>query len=365
MKKLLFVTTALWVGGIERALIDLLWALAPDYELTVLLLRRELDLAAQLPPGCRLIVADRENYPFTRLHHLTEPPTAPSRLHRAFLWAVPALGWLEGRMFARYASGLAAGDYDRVVVFSLPAAQLLLRRFPKRKCILFYHHGQLPKSVRNWHRCEKIVAVSGPLAEQMREKFPKISEKVIEIPNLLAGERILRLAGEYDPGFSDETFHIVTVGRLHWDKGMDLAVGAAAILRNRGLDFRWYILGDGWEEQPLREKIKHYGLENKVMLTGVVENPYPYMKYADLYVQPSRVESYGLAMGEARVLGRPVIATDTFGARAQLPEDAICPVSAEMLAEKILQPHENPVTPESWDWQEENRENLAKIRQIL
>jgi len=98
---------------------------------------------------------------------------------------------------------------------------------------------------------------------------------------------------------------------------------------------------------------------------GMVENPYPYVANADLYVQPSRVEAYGLAMAEARVLGRPVIATDTCGARAQLPEWAICPCRAESLAGKILIFSTHPIPGETWDWQEENRKNLGKLRQIL
>ena len=102
-KKLIFVTEALWIGGIETALVNLLNRLDyGKYEVTCLVLRGELDLAGRLPPGCRLLVADRERgnsfdrpYGFRRLCHLTEIPTNPSRLHKALLWAVPALRWLE------------------------------------------------------------------------------------------------------------------------------------------------------------------------------------------------------------------------------------------------------------------------------
>ena len=357
-KKLLFVTTALWVGGIESALVNLLGELAADYDLTVALLRNDRALAPELPNGCRLLVAERDTW----LTRLTEPPTAPSRLHRALDWGFSALRWVEEGRHVRQLARLTGRDYHRILIFSQNAAGVGLRAFPKEKPILFYHQGSAPDRVKNWNRCGKIVAVSEPLAEEMRSKFPELSEKVVAIPNILTGERVLRRGSEFDPGFPADTFNIVTVGRLHHDKGPDLAVEAAAILRDRGLNFRWYLVGNGPEEAHLGEKIQEYGLETAVILTGLRENPYPYMKNADLYVQPSRVEGWGLAISEARILGRPVIATDTLGARAQLPPERLCAVRADALAEKIL---ESEFSSESWDWQEENRKNLAKLRKIL
>ena len=361
MKKLLFVTTALWVGGIERALVDLLWELAPDYGLTVLLLRRDLTLAPELPPGCRLMVADREGW----LARLTEPPMAPSRLHRAFQWAFSALGWLEEGLFARKVRALAGTDYHRILIFSQNAAGVGLRAFRRQRPILFYQHGALPDTARGWRSCGKIVAASGQLVAQLREKFPETAGKIVEIPNILSGERILGLSRAFEPGFPAGLLCIVTVGRLHRDKGMDLAVEAAAILRRRGLEFRWYLLGGGPEEEILREKIRYFGLENAVFLLGMVENPYPFVANADLYVQPSRVEAYGLAMAEARILGRPVLATDTSGARAQLPEQAICPAQPEALAAKILEFSDHRISAKKWDWRSENRKSMEKLRDIL
>lgn len=357
-KKLLFVTEALWVGGIEWALVNLLDQLAADYDLTVALLRNDRTLAPELPAGCRLLVAERNTW----LTRLTEPPTNASRLHRALDWAFSALRWVEEGCHARLLARLAGGDYHRILIFSQNAAGVALRAFPREKPILFYHQGRLPHGVKNWSRCGKIVAVSEPLAEEMRRKFRKLSDKIIGIPNILAGERVLKRGAEFDPKFRADVFHIVTVGRLHRDKGPDLAVDAAAILRDHGLDFCWYLVGNGPEEARLHRKIQEYGLENQVILTGLRENPYPYIKNTDFYVQPSRVEGWGLAISEARILGRTVIATDTLGARAQLPPDRLCPVRADALSEKIL---ESKISTESWDWQEENRKTMEKLLKIL
>ena len=106
-KKLIFVTKALWVGGIETALVNLVGSLDPErYDITCLLLRDEKPMAARLPKTCRLLVSDREHtvsfrkpYRYDRLFHLTETPEHPSGLHRAMMWAVPAIRWVDKMVF--------------------------------------------------------------------------------------------------------------------------------------------------------------------------------------------------------------------------------------------------------------------------
>ena len=101
-KKILFITEALWIGGIETALVNLLHRMDYDkYDVTCLVIRGSLELADRIHPKCRLLVADRdrtitftEPYKFSRLYHLTEHAENPSRLHRAMMWAVPAINWV-------------------------------------------------------------------------------------------------------------------------------------------------------------------------------------------------------------------------------------------------------------------------------
>ena len=64
----------------------------------------------------------------------------------------------------------------------------------------------------------------------------------------------------------------------------------AKILADEGIDFKWYIVGDGDEKENLRSQIKAFGLCDKVVLTGSTENPYSYMKMADVCVQLSEYE---------------------------------------------------------------------------
>ena len=76
-----------------------------------------------------------------------------------------------------------------------------------------------------------------------------------------------------------------------------------------GLDIYWYIIGFGSDEDLIREKISQMSVEKRVILLGKKDNPYPYIRECDLYVQPSRYEGKCVAVREAQMLNKPVIIT--------------------------------------------------------
>ena len=112
-------------------------------------------------------------------------------------------------------------------------------------------------------------------------------------------------------GFEDSFtgIRILTIGRLANQKGYDIALEACKKLKEKGINFRWYVLGKG----PLKEEIEKYIIKNNLskhfILLGVEANPYPFIKNTDIYVQTSRFEGFGLALAEARMLNVPIVTT--------------------------------------------------------
>ena len=89
--------------------------------------------------------------------------------------------------------------------------------------------------------------------------------------------------------------------------------------------------------------IAHHGLEDRIVITGYVDNPFPTIQACDVYIQPSYHESFGLTIKEAVILGRPVVSTDTAGGKTVLEGGRygeLVPVSVEGLAEGILRAKE-------------------------
>ena len=328
-KKIIFVTEALWIGGIETALVNLLNRLDYEkYDVTCLILRNDQTMASRLPEQVRLLVADRhdtvsfrEAYRWPRLYHLTEESANPSRLHRAMMWAVPAIKWLENRLYIRYIRAhLKDERFDTCVIYSDRTAEAAVCAINADRYLMFYHHGAMRREYHDeigYRRSEKIIAVSNAVEQKLREFRPRHAHKMMTIHNLTDVEGIRRKAEEPIPEtFSPDKFHIVSCGRVSHEKGMDLAVEACARLVQMGHgNIHWWIVGGGPAEGEVRQKIEELGMECYVTMLGMKHNPYPYIKRADLYVQPSRFESYGLTIAEAMVLDKQIISTDTDGAK--------------------------------------------------
>ena len=106
---------------------------------------------------------------------------------------------------------------------------------------------------------------------------------------------------------------IGALGRLDEIKGFDVLLRAAAKLRDQGVDFRLRLAGDGPEMGPLKQLSAGLGLAERVEFVGWVCNPGDFLKTIDLFVVPSRYESFGLVVIEAMAAGVPVITSDIEG----------------------------------------------------
>lgn len=105
---------------------------------------------------------------------------------------------------------------------------------------------------------------------------------------------------------------LVISGRLNSQKGYDNLLEVCHKLNKDGLEYELWILGEGWGRPSLEELIDKYNLDN-VKLLGYKENPYKYIKMGDLFVCSSRNEGFSLVIGEAMILGLPIISNNCSG----------------------------------------------------
>lgn len=352
-KKIIFVSKALWIGGIETALVNLLNHI--DYgkfDVTCLVLKAELNMADRINPKCRLLVIDREkmvsfdkDYQYKKLYHLTEESTNPSRLHKLFMGTVPVIKWIENRLYIRYIRELMKEEkFDTAVVYSDVVAESTIRAIRAKKYLMFYHHGAMRHVYHDeigYKKCEKIIAVSENQANALREFIPQYADKITVIHNLTDVDGLRKKAEmPIEDKFEKEHKNIVSCGRVSHEKGMDIAVRVCAELVKRGFDnVRWWIVGGGPAEQEVKDIIKELSMERYVKMVGMKSNPYPYIKQADLYVQPSRFEGYPLTILEALILAQPVISTNNNGAREILDNinaGILCPIDVNEISETMI-----------------------------
>ena len=129
--------------------------------------------------------------------------------------------------------------------------------------------------------------------------------------------------------------NLVTVGRLNYQKGYDMAIEACKKLVEKGYDIKWNILGEGEERANLEGLIKKYNLQDRFILLGIKENPYPYVQNADIYVQTSRFEGKSIAIDEAKILNKPILVTNFTTVRDQI-SDGVNGIIVDMNVDSIV-----------------------------
>lgn len=269
-----------------------------------------------------------------------EEPQGATKLRR-FIWRVLniLLKAVEAHLYSCYIKEQLKGEsFDTAIIYSDRTSEVAVKAVNSKRFLMFYHHGAMRKEYHDrygYEKSEKIVAVSDNIAKELKAYRKKYSSKIITINNIVDIDSIREKSKEpIEEGlFSENKFNIVSCGRLAKEKGFDLAVESCKLLaENSHTNINWIFVGDGPERENIEKQIALYGLGDYIKLVGMKKNPYPYIARADLFVQPSRIESFGLSIAEAMVLGVPVLSTQTDGAKeifAVKEVGLLCKISSE------------------------------------
>ncbi|WP_298326328.1 glycosyltransferase [Asticcacaulis sp.] len=154
------------------------------------------------------------------------------------------------------------------------------------------------------------LCVSGRVREGAESRFPDL--RLFDVANF---SHLRALPVKSKPNAVPV---IGAMGRLHSIKGFDLLLEACVELRAAGQRFELRIAGDGPERAALEALTRQLRLEDHVRFCGWAEDPLTFLHGVDLFVVPSREESFGLVVIEALAAGVPVVASDTEGPREVL-----------------------------------------------
>ncbi len=181
--------------------------------------------------------------------------------------------------------------------------------------------GRIARAIRaSAHRFDAYVCVSEAAHRSLLRVEPRLADKAHTIANLLGADAI-RAAADGPSPYTTTTGRrrVVTVARLSdRAKGLSRMVNVHRTLLGAGYDFDWHVVGEGPDRPMLEKAIAAAGIGERMHLHGRRDNPYPFVRHADIVAVLSHYEGLSGAINEAKVLGRPVIATDVGGAREQL-----------------------------------------------
>lgn len=188
-------------------------------------------------------------------------------------------------------------------------------------------------------KVDAICTISEQCVQSLKEVFPEVAEKVKLVPNISLPSMIYKLAEERVEMPPLHGTVLVTVGHVCYNKGIDLINEASKILKQKGIDFSWILVGSTDGAEKYIEEIKYSDLKDNIYLVGVQSNPYAYMQRADIIVHPSRFEGKSITLDEAKILCKPIVVTNFSTVNDQFEDGAnasICDMNGFSLAEAIL-----------------------------
>jgi glycosyltransferase involved in cell wall biosynthesis len=318
-KNVLFVIDSLTCGGAEKSLVSLLQLLNRDkYEL-YLWMRSQIGTFLPLIPNDVKIV-DAPKYNLLGSIKLK----AASLCFSFILRLNKSIGKHEHAAETLYkcqdwAINVPAGDWDVVIAYQQGVPTYLVAdKFNNCKKLawinvdIFKAGYDIRFNNSYYEKLDYIVPVSGSLHKMLLEKMPQFSNKYHTVYDIINPDTIRGLASKNVQQIKtdDNESIIITVGRLAIQKNYIVAVEAAAELKRRGIKFKWYFIGEGDERANIERKINELDVKKQVILLGLQTNPYAFMRQADIYVQTSSFEGFGLTIAEAKILGKPVVSTN-------------------------------------------------------
>ena len=342
MKKRIFIAIQyLEIGGAERALIGLLSSLDyTKYEVDLFVYRHSGEFMKFIPDEVNLLPEIKKYTTLSRpIKEIVKEGYIDIAIGRV-------LAHLKNKIFnkrhqikdsiaiyqyvASYTtpfmpSFYKRGEYDLAISFLIPH-NIVREKVLAKQYWAWIHTDysyvdiDVDYELLVWSAYNKIISISEDVTKGFLSKFPALSPKITIIENILSENFVKEQAEEkVDLSFlPSDSIKFCTVARFSYPKAIDRAVYICKELIDKGLNIYWYIIGYGSDETMIREKIKETQMEKRFVLIGKKENPYPYIKATDFYIQPSRYEGKAVTVREAQILEKPVVITNYPTAKSQL-----------------------------------------------
>ncbi|MDR0605617.1 MAG: glycosyltransferase [Bacteroidales bacterium] len=342
--KIIIISHGMRIGGVERSLIGLLNAF--DYEKYdvdlflyihdgefMSLIPKRVNLLHEIKKYTSLLISVRENIMNGYFDILAEKIYASFKSY--FFYKKNKLGD-QNLVYMDYQQKYtvyslpkinSSKEYDLAISFMNPH-YIAATKVKSVKKIAWIHTDYSffefdKKSELNiWGKYDYIASISDSVTDSFLQQFPSLSDKIVLIENILSPNFIREQASIIDVNTEmpkeKDTVSLCSAGRFTHAKNFDNVPFICKKLLETGCNVKWYLIGYGGDEDLIRSKIEETGMQEHVIIIGKKENPYPYMKACDIYVQPSRFEGKAVTVREAQILCKPVVITNFTTSGSQL-----------------------------------------------
>lgn len=396
MKKVLIFSQAMEIGGVERALLGLLESIdTTKWDTDLFLMRHQGELMKYIPSYVNLLPEIPEYaclaVPIAEILKNGFFQIGFDRVVGKIMAArkIKQLDSKENDIPLEYSHKYTLKDmpqisddqYDLAISFLTPH-YFCMNKVNASKKIAWIHTDysyvdvDTESQLKMWEKYDLIASISEEVTKSFLKKFPSLEYKLCLLPNIMPVKYTRQLTSEFsveNEMVNDGTVKLLSIGRFCKAKNFDNIPHICKSIRDSGVNVKWYIIGYGGDEHIIRARINELEMNKYVIVLGKKENPYPYIKACDIYVQPSRYEGKCVSVIEAQILNKPVIITNYATAKSQLVDGVdgiIVPMENQECAKGIVSLIHNHILQQkliSNTKQKDytNSETYHKINQLL
>ena len=328
-RKIIILHFNMELGGAESSLLGLLDTIDYDrYDVDLFLYAHEGELMSMLNPNVRLLPEMKAYRALTEsMKQNFAQGCIPIGMARAAAKVRCALS--GGLMQSGHLPDIP-GDYDLAISFNDP--HYIVGKKVSAKVRMSWFHTDASQMVfcdaiekEMWGMSDYVVNVSDACKQAFDAKHGYLTNKSIVVENMLSKNLVQSRSAAFSAERempSDGSIRLLSIGRFCAAKNFDNVPDICRRILASGCNVKWYLIGYGGDEALIRQRIQDAGMEERVIILGKKENPYPYIKACGLYVQPSRYEGKSVTVREAQILNKPVVITSYATSASQLEDGA-------------------------------------------
>ena len=306
-KKILFIQSSLGGGGAEKVLIDML----SNFDYT----KFDVSLLLFVKNGVYVNDVDKR----VKQYHLCENIQKNYFLR----FALKIYAWFNCKFLLKWIlnkQNLESYDYIISFMEGIPLILHSIINKKNAKSISWVHIDMLNNHWTNrffskgaeldlYQKLDEIVFVSSDALKQFDKLFIGVHTQKRVILNPILKDKIIEMSKVESISCNKTT--IISVGRLAEQKRYDRLIRVAKIVKDKGFDVDFWILGVGGLDSELKRLAKDLDVDIKFL--GFQRNPYAYMAAADIFLSTSSAEGYPLVVAESLCLGKPIVSTKSTG----------------------------------------------------
>lgn len=296
MKKIAIIIPSLRGGGAEKVMLTIATYLnKTEFQVKLFVINKEGPYIKRVPEDLEIIdlKSKRVRYSIPKLiNELNNyyPDIIFSTLGHLNLVLLSIRWLLKGapRIFVREAN--------------TPSLSLTKHSKVRRRIVKFLYRRLYPSA-------DGVIAQCKEMKDDIINTFNITGKNITYIYNPVDINEIIKKSTEFNP-YNSENKNILAVGRLTYQKGFDNLISAFEKVVKIVPEARLTILGEGELKESLLAQINEINLSHKIDIVSFKDNPYPYYKYADLYVLSSRWEGFPNTLLESLTCETPIVSTE-------------------------------------------------------